>query len=117
MRPNLRFWVWIPAGRLPAHLAGLSLRRLPMYSATVALYSVSVGSELKMYGGRCWYQPDRNDTVQMQITPRADSSSASTRGIGCAGLPSMTANALISLAILTASAFIASSSVGWPEAV
>src|SRR4051794_26237939 len=88
-----------------------------MYSATMALYSVMVGNELKMYGGRCWYQPDRNDTVQMHTTPRASSSSASTRGMGWAGLPSMTAKALISLAILTASAFIASSSVGCPDAV
>src|SRR5258708_24329233 len=89
----------MPGGRLPAHLAGLSLSRLPMYSATVELYSVIVGNELQMYGGRCWYQADRNDTVQMHTTPRAASSSARTRGIGWAGLPSMTANALISYAV------------------
>src|SRR4051794_31001426 len=88
-----------------------------MYSAVCCTYSSVVGSGLKTIGGREVYTSDGAEVVQKQATPRRASSFTSVSGAGPAGSPSMTANGLMSLAILMASARDASSLVGGPEAV
>src|SRR3954449_235656 len=114
MSPYLRGWFCKPT---PANWAPLSLRCLQVYSAASWAYSLTVGSGLKTIGGSEEYTSAGSDVEHMHGMFRRASSLMNVTGAAPAGSPSITANGLMSLAILIASARDASSLVGGPDAV
>src|SRR4051812_30975507 len=103
---------------MPAKAAGEPAGMcLQAYSAVSCTYSSMVGRGLKTIGGNDVYVDEGADVVQKQATLRRASSLTKVSGAGPAGSPSITANGLMSLAILMASARDASSLVAGPEAL